>query len=164
MAAMRGFGRSRNARRQRGAAAVEFALVAIVFFTLLLGIVDFGRWLFTVNAAAEATRLGARVAVVCDQGSGAVLARMQQILPSLTQQGVRIEYFAADPVVAGGWNTGCTFADCAGVRVALDGFGIPGIAWFLPRMLPVPAFPTALTRESLRSQIAGSPNPICQAS
>jgi len=52
-------------KSQRGAAAVEFALVAIVFFMLLIGIVEMGRVLFTWNAAAEATRYGARVAVVC---------------------------------------------------------------------------------------------------
>jgi Flp pilus assembly protein TadG len=149
-------------RRQLGAGAVEFALVALVFFTLLLGVVDFGRWLFTMNAASEATRLGARVAVVCDQGSNAVLARMQQFLPGLTAGEVRIEYFASNAAEVGEWTNGCSFTDCAGVRVQLDGYTIPGIAWFLPAGLPVPSFPTALTRESLRSQIAGSPNPICQ--
>ena len=43
--------------RQRGAAIIEFALVAMIFFTLLIGVMEFGRWLFTLNAAGEATRL-----------------------------------------------------------------------------------------------------------
>ena len=47
-------------------AAVEFALVAALFFTLLIGIMEMGRVLFYWNSAAEATRLGARLAVVCD--------------------------------------------------------------------------------------------------
>ena len=46
-------------KRQFGAAIVEFAIVAVVFLTLLLGIMDFGRMLFTWNAAAR-RRAGAR--------------------------------------------------------------------------------------------------------
>ena len=54
-------------KHQNGATVIEFALVAVVFFTVLLGIMDFGRLLFTWNSAVEATRLGARVSVVCDK-------------------------------------------------------------------------------------------------
>ena len=53
--------------RSTGTTMVEFAFVAVVFFMLLLGIMDFGRMLFIWNAAAEATRWGARLAVVCDK-------------------------------------------------------------------------------------------------
>lgn len=53
-------------RRQRGAATVEFALVAILFFTLLLGIVEFGRLLYLYNTIQEVTRRAAREAVVSD--------------------------------------------------------------------------------------------------
>ncbi len=51
-------------RRQRGAAAVEFALIALVFFTLLLGIIEFGRLLYLWNTVQEVTRKAAREAVV----------------------------------------------------------------------------------------------------
>jgi Flp pilus assembly protein TadG len=149
-------------RRQRGAGAVEFALVAIVFFSLLLGIVDFGRWLFTMNAASEATRLGARVAVVCDVDDNAVRDRMRAILPALTDAQIQVNYFASDPSNMNNWVAGCTFNTCAGVQVQLSGVTIPGIAWFLPAGLPVPSFPTSLTRESLISAIDGSANPLCQ--
>lgn len=50
--------------RQRGAAAVEFALIAMVFFTLLLGIIEFGRFLYIWNTVQEVTRRAAREAVV----------------------------------------------------------------------------------------------------
>ncbi len=50
--------------RQQGVAAVEFALVAIVFFTLLLGIIEFGRLLYMWNTVQEVTRRAAREAVV----------------------------------------------------------------------------------------------------
>lgn len=51
-------------RRQRGAAAVEFALIAGVFFTLLLGIIELGRMLYLWNTVQEVTRHAAREAVV----------------------------------------------------------------------------------------------------
>jgi Flp pilus assembly protein TadG len=49
-------------RRRRGAAAVEFAAVAVVFFTLILALFELGRGLMCdyilANAAREACRAG----------------------------------------------------------------------------------------------------------
>lgn len=53
-----------GSKRQRGAAAVEFALVAMVFFLVLLGILEFGRLLYLWNTTQEVTRRAARTAVV----------------------------------------------------------------------------------------------------
>jgi Flp pilus assembly protein TadG len=53
-------------QRQSGVAAVEFALIAIVFFTLLLGIIEFGRFLYVWNTVQQVTRAAAREAVVTD--------------------------------------------------------------------------------------------------
>ncbi|MGJ0484882.1 MAG: TadE/TadG family type IV pilus assembly protein [Methylomicrobium sp.] len=50
---------------QRGAAMVEFAIIGLLFFMMLFGIIEFGRAFFTYNALLEATRRGARVAAVC---------------------------------------------------------------------------------------------------
>jgi len=50
----------------RGTTSVEFALVALLFFTAVLGIVDFARALWEWNAAAKATQAGARFAAVTD--------------------------------------------------------------------------------------------------
>jgi len=50
-------------RRQRGAAAVEFALAALLFFTVLFAIIDFS-YLFYANLTMQhAVREGARYAV-----------------------------------------------------------------------------------------------------
>jgi len=57
---------SPRARPQRGAATVEFALLAIVFFMVLLGIMEFGRLIYVWNTAQEVTRHAAREAVVRD--------------------------------------------------------------------------------------------------
>jgi hypothetical protein len=50
----------------RGTTTVEFALVAGLFFMLVLGIVDFARAMGDWNAAAKATQTGARFAAVTD--------------------------------------------------------------------------------------------------
>lgn len=39
-------------------------MVALLFFTLIFGIIEFGRLLYTHNALADATRRGARYAVL----------------------------------------------------------------------------------------------------
>jgi len=145
--------------RQSGVAAVEFALVAVfIFLPLLLGITSFGRWLYTLNAASEATRYGARVAVVCDQDDSTIRARMRTFLPQTDDANISISYSPA----------GCTAAACHTVPVSLSGLTVPILFWFAPpettRLLPsypVPAFAHTLTRESMRSEIDGSGNPVC---
>lgn len=56
--------RQQGCRRQGGAAAVEFALVVVIFLVLLLGIVELGRFLYLFNSVQEVTRRAAREAVV----------------------------------------------------------------------------------------------------
>lgn len=56
--------RHRGPRSERGAAAVEFAIVLVVLLVILLGIIDFGRLLFVSQAVKSASREGARVAAV----------------------------------------------------------------------------------------------------
>lgn len=57
-------------RRERGAAAVEFGLVALLLFTLLFGIIQFGFWFWAWQAAGHAAREAAREAAVnqCETG------------------------------------------------------------------------------------------------
>jgi len=52
------------ARTERGASAVEFAIVLPVLFLVIAGIVDFGRYFFTQIQVTNAAREGARAAVV----------------------------------------------------------------------------------------------------
>jgi hypothetical protein len=51
-------------QQEKGTTVAELAMVALVFFTLIFGIIEFGRLLYTHNALADATRRGARFAVV----------------------------------------------------------------------------------------------------
>jgi Flp pilus assembly protein TadG len=54
----------RLARDQRGVAAVEFAMIAPAFFGLLVGIIDVGRYMWTLNTMQYAIDQGARTGVV----------------------------------------------------------------------------------------------------
>lgn len=141
--------------KQRGAAAVEFALVAMIFFMLLLGIIEMGRVLFTWNSAVEATRYGARVAAVCDMNDTAVVGRMQRIMPHIVAGNVNVTYLPS----------GCNKSNCQWVRVAITGFQITPHIPVLGETLGVlslPPFSTTLPRESLESTNSdGDVNPLC---
>ncbi len=144
---------------QKGVAAVEFALVSLFFFMLLFGVIEFARVLFTWNSAAEATRYGARVAVVCDIDRAGVhdvvLNKMRRIMPDLP----------ADPgVVAVDYEpSGCTkdgTNPCRWVTVSIKKNSLP-FKTYIPFIDPttsvkvnnwfVPSFSTTLPRESLDS-------------
>lgn len=51
-------------RRERGQSTVEFALISIVFFLLVFGMIDVGRAVWNYNTLAQATREGTRYAIV----------------------------------------------------------------------------------------------------
>ena len=130
--------------RQRGAAAVEFALALLIFITFLLAITDVSRMLFTWNAATEATRAGARYAAVCDDGGNQeqVLARMQALLPQIAE--VTVDWEPA----------GCDSDSCTGVSVRIDNLDYQWISPIagLNALAPIrmPAFFTFLPREIMR--------------
>lgn len=131
-------------KRQSGATAVEFALVLLIFLTFLLGITDFSRMLFTWNAANEATRAGARYAVVCDdtENSAQVLSKMQALLPQI--QSINLAWVP----------TNCNAATCEGVTLTITNLDyqwispIAGLAK-LPA-IRMPSFSTYLSREVMR--------------
>ena len=59
-------------KRQLGASMAEFVIVAGFFFTLIIGIIEFGRLLYTHNALADAARRAARYAVLHPQNDPCV--------------------------------------------------------------------------------------------
>jgi Flp pilus assembly protein TadG len=72
---LHGFSRDPS-RAERGAAAVEFALVSVVLLPLLFGLVDYGLWFSDSLGARSGVREGVRQAVVqapvegaCSSGS-----------------------------------------------------------------------------------------------
>jgi len=61
-----------NSRNEKGTSMAEFAVVALVFFMIIFGIIEFGRLLYTHNALTDAARRGARYAVVNAQSTTCV--------------------------------------------------------------------------------------------
>lgn len=132
---------ARRSRRPRGVAAVEFALISGVFFTALLGVMEMGRMLWIWNAAVEATRLGARMAVVCDIGDVDIKTRMTQRVPNLLPSQISVTY---QP-------NSCTSATCKSVNVALSGYVHQTIIPFVPLSVTLPPFSTTLRKEYMES-------------
>jgi Flp pilus assembly protein TadG len=74
--------RPRRTRGEDGAAAVEFAIVATLFFMLVFGIIDFGFAFHSWNNTANAAREGARKGAV-DSDVGDIQARTMQAASTL---------------------------------------------------------------------------------
>ncbi len=55
-----------------GASAAEFALVLPLLLLLLFGIIDGGRYMWTINRAEKAAQMGVRMAVVTDYVSSSI--------------------------------------------------------------------------------------------
>lgn len=137
---------ARQHHPQRGATAVEFALVAGAFFTILIGSAEISRALFYWNTAAELTRASARMAVVCDINDSAMNARIAALYPMNPAPGVTVDYAPAS----------CTADTCTEVTVVVAA-EIATMIPYVPLSLTLPSFRTTLPRESLAS--AG--NPVC---
>lgn len=138
-------------RRQRGVAAVEFAIVAALFFSLLFGVMEMGRVLFYWNTATEATRLGARIAVVCNVGDSIVKTKMTSFFPVVSNDNIEVLYTPA----------GCSESTCDEVTVRIAAVPIATYIPFVPLSLTLPTFTTTLPRESLASSINDVDNPVC---
>lgn len=143
--------RHQKSRLQRGVAAVEFALISTVFFSLLIGIMELGRVLFYVNTAAEVTRLGARIAVVCDVNDADIKARMVKMLGLLQAGDITVTYAP----------NSCTASTCESITVSVSK-KVKTFIPLVPLTASLPSFSTTLTRESMASTgPAGEANPVC---
>lgn len=148
--------RRRREPGQRGVAAVEFALIAAVFFTAFFGCTEMARLLYVFNTTVEATRTGARIAVVCD-GDAATLTviqtRIKALVPLLTDPEIVVSYAPG----------GCTNATCTSATVQIS--STTPIQTFIPLVplsLTLPSASTTLPRESMATTLGGSTNPMCQ--
>lgn len=81
--------KSRFTRNDRGQSLVEFALTLPMLLVVMLMITEFGRALFQYNVLVQATREGARTAVVASQG-GAPAAGQDRMDAFLTGTGMSL--------------------------------------------------------------------------
>jgi Flp pilus assembly protein TadG len=81
-------GRSSGWRKTiRGSAMVEMSLIGIAFFVILLGICDFGQFLFLQQALVERARAAARWGAVTDPTNSAAIRNMVLYLQSTAPTG-----------------------------------------------------------------------------
>ncbi|MCO6455567.1 MAG: pilus assembly protein [Pirellulaceae bacterium] len=127
------FGRLRGLRR-RGASVVEFALVAPVFVLLVLGMIEYGRMIMVQQIITNASREGARQAVLDGATAGDVTAQVNTYLANASVQGATVT-ITPDPL------SDAAFGDP--VTVAVD-ISFSQVSW-----LPSPLF---LANTSLQAQ------------
>jgi Flp pilus assembly protein TadG len=107
--------------RQRGAAAVEFALVFPLFLALLMGTIDYGYYFFSDQIVTNAAREGARAGTLVTPGVGAsalaVSAAGTAAASYLTSNGLGCPGGGSGCITA----TSTTVSDLAGINSpALD--------------------------------------------
>ncbi len=97
------YGMSR--RKRRGAAVVEFAIVAPLFFLLIFGMIEFGRVIMVQQIITNASREGARVAVLDPPPGGtslpSVLSTVNNYLSAANITGATITTVPTEPSTAG---------------------------------------------------------------
>lgn len=156
-------------RQQRGITTVEFAIVGALLFTVLLGVIEFGRALFVANSLAESTRRGARVATVCPIGDPraaqvAILAGsngVSRIAPDLTTANVNVSYLDQN---------GATLANPAAAVTSIQYVRVRIVNYQMRLLIPVimpqilmPQFAATLPRESLGYSPTLQAFPACPA-
>ena len=143
-------------KNQKGTSMAEFAVVALLFFMIIFGIIEFGRLLYTHNALTDATRRGARYAVLHDSGAPCVINVVvygeaninpdtcaptgPPLINGLTTSNVDVEYRGSGSF-GYGMNLGTVTVTITSYQFNLS---IP----LFRRTLTMPAYKTVLTAES----------------
>jgi hypothetical protein len=141
---------------QKGTSMAEFAVVALLFFMIIFGIIEFGRLLYTHNALTDATRRGARYAVLHPSSAPCVTNVVvygethidpvtcdptgPPLINGLTSDNVQVQYNGSGSFLYG-MNLGTCTVTITGYRFNLS---IP----LFRRQLTMPPYKTVLTAES----------------
>ena len=137
-------------RKQQGTTAVEFAIVGLVFFMVVFGLIDLSRIFFDLAALDESTRRGARVAAVCPVNDPAVtqVALFNGLVPQLGPQHIAVEYLDEDGAVVAA-PAGAGYGTIRFVRVRIQNFQLQTFVPGITTVLQMPAFETTIPSESL---------------
>jgi Flp pilus assembly protein TadG len=123
---------------------VEFSIVATVLFTMLFGVIEFGRLLFTFAMLGEGTRRAARLATVCPLNDAGITSTANfAALPGFSSSNVQVQYLDANG------NPTAVYAAINYVEVQIVGYSIPLSIPFINPTVTSPAFAVTLPRESL---------------
>jgi Flp pilus assembly protein TadG len=121
-----------RAHREDGAAAVEFAIVATLFFMLVFAIIDFGFGFHTWNATANAAREGARRAAVSPD-VGEIEARVRQAADFLDQSKMSVSVTCS--------RSGGSYGPCPTPSAWVEGDSVRvTVDYAYPFITPLPSF------------------------
>ena len=84
---------------RRGAAAVEFAIVAPLFFMLVVGCIEFGRALMVQQVLTNASRVGARQAITLSGTQSEVISSTTDYAAGASVPGITVNV-SPNPSVA----------------------------------------------------------------
>lgn len=146
---------------EKGATVAEFAMVALLFFTILFGIIEFGRLLYIHNALTDATRAGARFGSIHHGATDADKLAVKNfvvygangtydkkgnptsppVIANLTTDMVNVDFEGPDDKTSYGSNLGSVTVSIENYQFNLN---IPVIA----RTLTLPAYKTTSMAES----------------
>lgn len=98
---------------RRGASAVEFALVAPIFFLVVLGIIEFGRLAMVQQIITNAAREGARIGVLDKSTTAKVRSKVDDYLNSAKIKGASVQVSPDPPSSAG-------YGESISVQVSID--------------------------------------------
>jgi Flp pilus assembly protein TadG len=112
-------------RNRRAAAAVEFAVVAPVFFLLVFGMIEYGRMVMVQQVITNASREGARAGVLDGATASSVTTTVNNYLTSGSISGATVTVTPNPP-------SGAQYGDPVTVTVSI---GFDQVSW-----LPSPMY------------------------
>ena len=131
---------------EQGATLVEFSIAALVFLTVMFGVIEFGRALWVHNALADAARRGARYASVHSSGDADKVRNIvvygdedggqTPMIPNLTTGNVSVNY--SNWAVNGGT-----------VTVSITEYEFQFVIPIVGTTITMPSYTTTLTGESI---------------
>ena len=138
--------------KQSGLSTVEFALVALVLFLLIFGVIEIARAFFVTSLLDEATRRGARMAVVCPINDPEIFqaaAFNNTLIPDLDAGDITVEYLDSAGAIVGNPADPTGFRQIRYVRVRVVGYQHQMFIPLVATLFVMPEYATVLPRESL---------------
>lgn len=154
---------------ERGSAMVEFAIVAGLFFMILISVIEFSRLLYTHNALTDAARRGARYAALHKEADETCVRNViiygeshvdksngcaptgPPLINAIGDATIRISYQGADTDNLPGDPTPIDTSygtNLGTVTVTIEGYTFNMLVPYLNLQLDMPHYTTTLTAES----------------
>lgn len=146
---------------ESGSLTVEYALAFMLFWSALMGVIEFSRLMLSWGVASEATRLASRLASLCDKSAAQEAAIRNRVAGFIAASGQIDVGTRTDWLKLTYYPNNCTVENCTFVEARLSGLyptlSIPG----LTGTVTLPDFRIRTPREAMRNTIKGENNDVC---